>query len=104
MLSNVVFRFVGKWIGNENWGLEINGLPKGLIETVAIISYKDSLNEMARSDLLLILDAPFNSSVFFPSKLVDYIGSGKPIFAITPSGSWPGTTGMGVRSTSSNCS
>jgi len=87
LLSNVVFRFVGKWIGNENWESIISELPKGLIETHPSISYRDSLKEMVKSDLLLILDAPFNSSVFFPSKLVDYIGSGRPIFAITPKGS-----------------
>ncbi|WP_435189553.1 hypothetical protein ACMAZA_01950 [Pseudothioglobus sp. nBUS_23] len=87
LLSNVVFRFVGKWIGNENWLSTITELPDGLIQTSPPISYKDSLNEMAQSDLLLILDAPFESSVFFPSKLVDYIGARKPIFAITPKGS-----------------
>ena len=37
--------------------------------------------------MLLILDAPFDISVFFPSKLVDYIGAQKPILAITPEGS-----------------
>ena len=37
--------------------------------------------------MLLILDAPFKISVFFPSKLVDYIGANKPILAITPEGS-----------------
>ena len=42
---------------------------------------------MLDADMLLILDAPFDISVFFPSKLVDYIGAQKPILAITPEGS-----------------
>jgi len=85
--DGVVFRFVGKWIGNENWKPLLYDLPEDLIEIVSPISYIDSLVEMSNSDLLLILDAPFKSSVFFPSKLVDYIGADKPIFAITPQGS-----------------
>jgi len=86
-LKGVVFRFVGKWIGNENWRSILYGLPDDLIEIISPISYTDSLVEMSNSDLLLILDAPFTTSVFFPSKLVDYIGAHKPIFAITPKGS-----------------
>jgi glycosyltransferase involved in cell wall biosynthesis len=85
--NDVIFRFVGRWIGNENWEIERNKLPVGLIEVSPPISYLKSLAEMKRSDILLILDAPFSTSVFFPSKLVDYIGSGKPILAFTPNGS-----------------
>ena len=86
-LSGVTFRFIGKWIDNENWKLVLHQLPADLIEIVKPIPYIDSLKEMSNSDLLLILDAPFTSSVFFPSKLVDYIGAKKPIFTITPPGS-----------------
>ena len=85
--QGIVFRFIGKWIGNEDWKFINDDLPNDLIEIVPPIPYCDSLAEMSNSDLLLILDAPFTSSVFFPSKLVDYIGAGKPIFAITPKGS-----------------
>ena len=85
--NGVTFRFVGKWIDNENWKSVLYGLPEGLIEVVSPIPYIESLVEMSNADLLLILDAPFTSSVFFPSKLVDYIGAKKPIFTITPPGS-----------------
>jgi glycosyltransferase involved in cell wall biosynthesis len=86
-LNDIVFRFVGRWIGNEEWKIEDAKLPVGLIEVSPPVSYLKSLAEMNSSDILLILDAPFSNSVFFPSKLVDYIGSGKPIMAITPNGS-----------------
>ncbi|MDC1387058.1 hypothetical protein N8384_06660 [Candidatus Thioglobus sp.] len=85
--DGVIFKFVGRWIGNEHWVLNEVNLPNGLIEVLPPISYIDSLIMMSKSDLLLILDAQLSNSVFFPSKLVDYIGSGKPIMAITPKGS-----------------
>jgi glycosyltransferase involved in cell wall biosynthesis len=50
------------------------------------VSYMESLSLMKSSDLLLIMDAPFENSPFLPSKLVDYIGANKPIFGITPKG------------------
>lgn len=48
--------------------------------------YKTSLEKMCEADLLLVIDAPFENTVFLPSKLVDYIGAGKPVFGITPDG------------------
>ena len=62
-------------------------MPSGLVRVKAPVTYIDSLEKMQESDLLLILDANFRNSVFFPSKLVDYIGAKKPILAITPEGS-----------------
>lgn len=64
----------------------------GLTESVAIqpgVSYRESLRLMSESDVLLVIDAPsVESSVFFPSKLADYIGARRPILGISP----PGTT------------
>lgn len=57
------------------------------------ISYLESLEAMRQSDGLLLIDAPSEQSVFLPSKLVDYIGSGKPICGITP----PGTANNLIR-------
>ena len=54
--------------------------------TKAPVDYLESLKLMEESDLLLIIDAPFENSPFLPSKLIDYIGANKPIFGITPSG------------------
>ena len=42
---------------------------------------------MTESDCLLVIDADFKNSPFFPSKAVDYAGSGTPIIGITPAGS-----------------
>lgn len=67
----------------------LGALPSTLIRFVPPVDYKTSLALMESADLLLVIDAPFEQSVFLPSKLVDYIGAQRPIFAITP----PGTSG-----------
>jgi glycosyltransferase involved in cell wall biosynthesis len=62
-------------------------LPANLVDIVPTVSYSKSLKLMAEADLLLVIDAPTAElSVFLPSKLVDYIGAGVPIFGISPSG------------------
>ena len=63
--DEIVFRFIGKWFGNEDWNLKINDLPEGLIQVKSPVTYVDSLVEISNSDLLLVIDAPFTSSVFF---------------------------------------
>ncbi len=51
------------------------------------VDYLTSLALMRSADLLLLIDAPVTpdkESVFFPSKLAEYLGSGRPIIGITP--------------------
>ncbi|MEV9526242.1 glycosyltransferase [Aliarcobacter butzleri] len=51
------------------------------------VSYLKSLELMVEADLLVLIDAPSSQkSIFFPSKLVDYIGSKTPIVVISPDG------------------
>ena len=38
---------------------------------------------ISNADYLLVIDAPLESSPFFPSKLADYIGAQKPIIGLT---------------------
>lgn len=49
------------------------------------VSYLDSLRQMRRSHVLLLIDAPFpnGSNPFLASKLIDYLGAGRPILGIT---------------------
>ncbi len=61
-------------------------LPEGLVSFHPPVGYLESLELMREADLLLVLDAPHERSVFLPSKLVDYLGSGTPIMAISPPG------------------
>jgi hypothetical protein len=45
------------------------------------VGYQESLKLMSEADALLVIDAPADQSVFLPSKLIDYIGAGRPISA-----------------------
>ena len=50
-------------------------------------TYVESLRAMTLADALLLIDAPAapgRPSLFFPSKLADYLGAGRPIVALTP--------------------
>ncbi len=58
------------------------------VRTVGSVSYLESLAYAKDADVLVSVDAPVDgSSVFFPSKLVDYLGAEKPVVGITPKGS-----------------
>jgi hypothetical protein len=51
------------------------------------VAYLESLRLMKQTDGLLLIDAALTStaqSVFLPSKLIDYLGSGAPVIAVTP--------------------
>jgi glycosyltransferase involved in cell wall biosynthesis len=71
----------------------LRGLPQGVVRLLPSVDYKTSLALMRSADLLLNIDAPFELSVFLPSKLVDYIGAERPILGITP----PGTASRVIR-------
>ena len=52
------------------------------------VGYLESLAHIQSAQLLVTIDAPVgDQSVFFPSKLADYLGSGKPVLGVTPPGS-----------------
>lgn len=84
LLGGVTIEFVGS-IRRVPKSL-LRGLPSTIVRFVPSVDYKTSLELMESADLLLVIDAPFDQSVFLPSKLVDYIGAQRPIFAITPLG------------------
>ncbi len=48
------------------------------------VPYQESLSVMQGADVLLVVDANVPGSVFLPSKLIDYIGAGRPVLGITP--------------------
>jgi len=70
---------------NSIVSLRLN-LNKKYLNFCGPLSYFNSLKIMKTADYLLVIDAPFKNSVFFPSKLVDYMGSKTPVLGITPKG------------------
>jgi len=59
---------------------------EGIVRIGQPVPYLRSLELMQQSDVLVLLDAALEGSVYFPSKLADYIGAKRPILAITPHG------------------
>lgn len=68
-------------------GIEVRENIAQHVKHFTPIPYLESLNVMAAADVLLTVEAPLKKSIFFPSKLVDYLGARKPMLAITPKGS-----------------
>ncbi len=84
-LHGIKFELIGE--GNiEEVKTLASGLPENLIAALPSVDYAESLTLMSESDGLLVIDAPADVSVFLPSKLIDYIGSGRPVFGLSPKG------------------
>lgn len=86
LLENFTLDFVGHVENKEEVLDRTKGLPEGVITFTGTVDYARSLELMHGADALLLIEAPGEQSVFLPSKLVDYIGAGKPILALTPPG------------------
>jgi hypothetical protein len=86
LLENVGFEFVGSITDFDLSDIGFDQLPPGLVQFQKTVEYRESLALMSGADGLLVIDAPAETSVFLPSKLVDYIGAGQPVLGITPPG------------------
>jgi glycosyltransferase involved in cell wall biosynthesis len=64
----------------------MENLPEELLVIRPPVNFQESLALTASADGLMIIDAPAQQSVFLPSKLIDYIGAGRPIIGLTPPG------------------
>lgn len=61
-------------------------LPPGMITTLGSVEHVRSLALMGEADVLVTVDAPLEASPFLPSKLIDYVGAGRPVVGITAPG------------------
>jgi hypothetical protein len=86
LLDGVRVELFGGMPRGFRWHPSFRALPPGLIDIRGTIGYRESLKVMKEADLLLVMDAPDDLSVFLPSKLIDYLGSGTPIMGIVPPG------------------
>ncbi len=80
--KNLEFHFYGRMKEDERQLAE-RKCPE-LIKFFDPVPYLDSIAVLSEADILLVIDAPLKDSPFFPSKLADYIGAGKPVMALTP--------------------
>lgn len=79
-----------RFYGNMSDKEKVYLLDNELLDVVKImkpVNYQTSLEIMQHSDWLIHIDANLSgivdNNIFFAAKLADYIGAGKPIFAIT---------------------
>ncbi len=48
------------------------------------VGYEEMLIRLAQADVLIVIEADLSEGIFFPSKFVDYVQTGRPILAIGP--------------------
>jgi len=80
--ENLEFHFYGRMKDDERQMAQ-EKCPD-MIKIFDPIPYLKSIQVLSDADILLVIDAPLHNSPFFPSKLADYIGAGKPVAALTP--------------------
>ena len=56
----------------------------GVVEFTGRVTAAESARRAAGADVLLVIDAPSDDSLFLPSKLVEYLSFAKPILGLTP--------------------
>lgn len=81
--AQIKVTFVGNMHFTHGQTVEEMGLSD-VIHMQGLEPYGESLNLANTADVLLLIDAPSEQSVFLPSKLVDYMMLEKPILGITP--------------------
>lgn len=85
LLEGVSIEFAGSLHGFEDMIRKFPAAEK-VVKILGRLDYQDGLRRIAGSHCLIAVDAPSDFSVFFPSKLVDYLGAGRYIFALSPKG------------------
>ena len=85
-LEGVCFELIGQIDPVVLTNLGIEDLPPSLVRFRPPVSYQESCSLAAAANGLLIIDAPATKSVFLPSKLIEYVGVGRPILGITAPG------------------
>jgi glycosyltransferase involved in cell wall biosynthesis len=86
VLENVKVELVGSIPPRMLLSPALRLLPPGLLVARGSVPYRESIRLMQTADVLLTIDAPAKHSVFFPSKLADYIGAGRRLLGIVPAG------------------
>ena len=59
-------------------GLERN------VENVGRVNYEQSLDYIGSASICILIEASMEESIFFPSKLADYLACRKPVLALSP--------------------
>lgn len=64
---------------------DLNQTPNDrTIKVIPPIPYEQSISEINKSDVALLIEAPMKEGIFLPSKFADYISMGKPVLCLSP--------------------
>lgn len=84
-LLNIFYQFIFVGPVQKKYIEEAADLIKiNHVKMVGSKTYKETNEIIYEADLLLLIDGNFDDNIYFPSKLVEYLGTGKPIIGITP--------------------
>jgi glycosyltransferase involved in cell wall biosynthesis len=89
LLNKFCFEIVGDVHELDLEQMGLSRLPAGLVVFRPRVGYRESLSLMSSASGLMVIDAPVPKnakSVFLPSKLIEYVGAGRPIIGLTPPG------------------
>jgi hypothetical protein len=80
--SRLRLRFVGAWDVNDSDCIQLAKAleERGVLRLIPPVSHQECLQEMARSDVLLILQPDYPLQV--PAKIYEYIVAGRPLLVI----------------------
>lgn len=84
-LVQIEFEIIGQM--DESFAPLISelGLDTVVMRTPGL-PFLDCLHRLEEADALLLIEAPCDQGIFFPSKLVDYAEVGRPVLALSPAG------------------
>lgn len=83
LADELLVTFVGTPVKSQQRLASQLGLD-GVVRFTGRVPFAESARYAWSADVLLVIDAPADESLFLPSKLVDYLPLGKPILGITP--------------------
>lgn len=86
LLADLTIEIVGNYQRPAGGGDPFAGLPPGLLVFRPAVPHKECLALMAQAEALLVIEFPVPRSVWLPSKIVEYIGAGRPVMGMVPDG------------------
>jgi glycosyltransferase involved in cell wall biosynthesis len=57
---------------------------ENMIHFTGPLSYADTIEQLAKNDLLIVLEGQYEEGIYLPSKFIDYVQTGRPVLSISP--------------------